>query len=153
MCVQALPFFTFLGAGFFPKLSLSATNVRFLPCILPVDGPMFSPTTSCTGHLKLRSTLKNICCSKGTYVHRTDVCDRLGFVFLGLFARADGPLFPGLGASLHPLSAPQGRLSIRSCTCFPPVCIYFCSHVPLYVPLSCAFARRRCSGLNNGSDR
>lgn len=122
-------------------LITSTTNVRFLPCILSVDGPVFSPTTSCTGHLKRRSSLKNICCSEGTYVHRTDICDRLGFVFLGLFARADGPLFSGLAASLRPHSAPQGHLSIRSCTCSPPPRLYSfllprLLNVPLYIPLS-----------------
>lgn len=33
-------------------------------------------------------------------MHRTDICDRLGFVFPGLFARADGPLLVGQASVL-----------------------------------------------------
>lgn len=122
MCVQALPFFTFLGAEFFPKLITSTTNVRFLPCVLSVDGPVFSPPTSCTGHLKLRSTLKNICCSRGTYVHRTDIVTGFAlFSWAGLLEQMARCSAASLLPSVH-----TRHLSIRGSTWFPPVCVYLC---------------------------
>lgn len=86
MCVQALSLVPFLCSEAFSKLSVKVhnhtANMLLFPCMF--CGLLFSPTTSCTCHVELRSTLKNICCAKETHVHRTDISGRIWCAFPGL---------------------------------------------------------------------
>lgn len=82
-CVFRLfPSSLFHGPEFFPKLSLKVHNKRAL---VPVHFSCLEVVLSSNGALHvsvdLLSTLKNICSSKERRVRRTDIRDRLWFVF------------------------------------------------------------------------
>lgn len=117
----------------FPKLSLKVPPTRtrfhaFYPSFLQQHPARVTSS----------SAQRNICCSEGTYVHRTDICDR-GFVFLALFAQADGPLFSLKWA--RPRRFPPstfGTAGARIDTqphLFPPVCIWLPCYTSHYTSL------------------
>lgn len=71
-----------LGLEFFPKLSPKVHGKRALvPVHFSCLQVVLLSNSALHVSLDLLSTLKNICSSKETRVHRTDIGDRLWFVF------------------------------------------------------------------------
>lgn len=146
VCSGSSPFHIFRFSLLLSQM-FSKGAIAQQPCLSIRLSWLFSPTTSCTCGVELRSTLKNICSSTETYVRRIDVCDRVWVVFPALACSSRWPavsLRVGQASVLPSVHILHRGETYRYAAAPVSPCFYFVLlprslYIPLYIPLPLHF--------------